>query len=265
MKHIQGAFVTGYVTVLIKGQSPEMFFQACINQGIPVWNVTKTSDHKCEGNVRLRDIKWIKQIRRDMNYKLSFYRKRGYPFLLERFIRKKEAVIAFIASLLLILFLSNILWEVKITGVSTDIEAKINEALKDYDIRPGKWAFSIESPRVIQQKLVKDVPELLWVGVHKKGTTFVLEGVEKVIVEEEEDPGPRHLVATKNGVIDNMYISKGLPKINVNDYVQAGDVLVSGDITDDLEDDDESEEKDRKTSDIVAAEGEVIARTWYEL
>lgn len=261
MRYIQGAFLTGYVTVLVKGNHPEMFFQACINQGISVWDVKKIDDQACQGNIRLKDISFIKKIRRDMKYKLSFIRKKGYPFLFKRFTRKKEAVFALITSILLVLFLSNIIWDVKISGVSTDVEEKINKALIKYDIRPGKWAFSIESPSIIQQNLVKDVPELLWVGVHKKGTTFVLEGVEKVIVDQEESPGPRHLVATKNGVIEKLYVSKGLPQVNVNDYVLAGDVLVSGDIVDS----DEDEENDqKKNSDVVAAEAEIRARTWYE-
>lgn len=61
--------------------------------------------------------------------------------------------------------------------------------------------FSIDQPNLIQQKLVEDVPELLWVGVNQRGTTYSLEGVEKLIVKEEEKQGPRNLIATKKGVI----------------------------------------------------------------
>lgn len=263
MRYIQGTFLTGYVTILVQGQRPEKFFQACINRGISVWDMKKIDEHACEGNIRLQDVSLIKQIRREMKYKISFVRKKGYPFLFRRFTRKKEVVFAFLASILLIIFLSNIIWEVKVIGVSTDIEEKINKALSDYDIHPGKWAFTIEPPSIIQQKLVKDVPELLWVGVQKKGTIFVLEGVEKVIVDKEEDPAPRHLVATKHGVIEKMYVSKGLPQVNVNDYVIAGDVLVSGNMIESYNEEDNGEENNM--SEVVAAEGEIIARTWYEV
>src|SRR5690625_7792307 len=66
-------------------------------------------------------MKYIKQIKRETVYKISFIDKKGYPFLKLRFIRKKEVLIALIMSLLLIIFLSNIIWEVKITGVPKEI------------------------------------------------------------------------------------------------------------------------------------------------
>src|SRR5699024_5796397 len=198
--------------------------------------------YHCQGNIRLHDISYIQQIKADMPYNVSVKQEKGLPFIFKRLLRRKEIIVALIASFFLILCLSNVIWDVKVTGVSTEIEEKINKALKKYDIRPGKWALSVDPPSVIQQNLVNDIPELLWIGVQKKGTTYIFEGVEKVIVEEEEkESGPRHLVAAKNGVIENIYVTKGRPKVHVNDYVQEGDILVSGDLT---ETDDEDEEKD---------------------
>ncbi|QKY69491.1 sporulation protein YqfD [Lentibacillus sp. CBA3610] len=265
MKHIQGASITGYVTVLVKGTRPELFFQKCIEQDIIVWNIEKESESTCSGNIKLQDIPNVKNVRRGTHYKLSFTHKHGYPFLMKRFIRKKEVLIGLLLSILLIFFLSNIIWEVRITGVPKDIEEKISEQLADYGIHQGTWSFTLDSPSDIQQNLINDIPELLWVGVQQKGTSFLLEGVEKTIVEEEEVEGPRNLIATKKGVIENMYVSKGLPQVQVNDYVEPGDVLVSGKLqfADEEESDDDEEEKDA-SYELVAAEGEVIAKTWYE-
>jgi len=264
MKYIQGTFLTGYVTVVVEGEKPEVFFQVCMNQGITVWNVEKIDTFHCRGNIRLPDISFIQQIKDDMPYNVTVEQKKGLPFIFKQLLRRKEIIVALIASFVLILCLSNIIWDVKVTGVSTEIEEKINKALKRYDIRPGKWTFSVDPPSVIQQNLVNDIPELLWIGVQKKGTTYIFEGVEKVIVEEEKKSGPRHLVAAKNGVIENIYVSKGRPKVHVNDYVEEGDILVSGDLT---ETDDKDEEKDRddQKKNIVAAEGKVMARTWYKM
>ncbi len=58
--------------------------------------------------------------------------------------------------------------------------------------------FRIDTPSSIQQKLLNDVPELLWVGVERKGTSFHLEGVEKLIVKEEDSLEPQDLIAEKN-------------------------------------------------------------------
>ncbi|SFA70348.1 similar to stage IV sporulation protein [Lentibacillus halodurans] len=265
MKHIQGSSLTGYVTVFVKGIQPELFFQRCSEQDIIVWNVEKKSENVCSGNVKLQDISRVKHIKRGTDYKLSFKNKRGFPFMMKKFTRKKEILVGLLLSILLIFFLSNIIWEIKITGVPKDIEEKISEQLTQYGVHQGTWSFTLDSPSEIQQNLINDIPELLWVGVQQKGTSFLLEGVEKTIVEEDEVEGPRNLVATKKGVIENMYVSKGLPQVQVNDYVEPGDVLVSGKIqfTNDEQTDDDGEEED-EAYELIAAEGEVIARTWYE-
>ncbi|WP_156290695.1 sporulation protein YqfD [Oceanobacillus salinisoli] len=271
MRQVQGTFFSGYVTILIKGNHPELFFQECTKRGISVWNIRKSADDTCEGNIRLRDVKHVRKLIRGTPHKLTFVRKKGYPFLFNRFTKRKPLLIALLLSVLLAVFLSNILWKVEITGVPKEIEEKIMKQLDSYGIHRGAWIFSLEQPNTIQQKLVEDVPELLWVGVDQRGTTYHLEGVEKVIVTEEEKNEPRNLVAAKKGVIKNMYVAKGLPMVQVNDYVEPGDLLVSGEIgANDLEENDEEneeedEEEKAKKVDYVAADGEITAQTWYEV
>nr|WP_026681183.1 sporulation protein YqfD [Priestia megaterium] len=264
MKHIQESVVTGYVTISVIGKRPELFFQQCTSSGIRVWNVRKTESDVCEGNIKLSDIKQVKQLRSRTVYKIRFTNRKGYPFFIRRFLRKKELLLGFICSVLLILFLSNILWEVKITGVPKDIEEKISKQLEQYGIHAGTWIFSLDSPKEIQQQLLDDVPELLWVGINQKGTTFFLEGVEKVVVKEEENPGPRNLVASKKGIIKKMYVSSGVPKVQVNDYVHPGDILVSGKMSDKSTEEDDAKKEEKKV-DYVAADGEITATTWYEV
>ncbi|WP_174613846.1 sporulation protein YqfD [Virgibacillus ihumii] len=258
MKQMQGSYLTGYVTIKIDGLNPEKFFQACADQGVFVWNIRKESETVCTGNIRLKHLKKMKQIRRKTDFKVSFINKKGLPFILKKLTLRKEILTAFIMSMLLIFFLSNIIWEVRIMNVPTDLEEEISKQLEEYGIHQGAWTFSIDKSSVIQQKLIHDIPELLWVGVHKKGTTFVLEGVEKTIVEEEEKEGPRNLVAAKKGVIQKMYVSKGVPKAQVNDYVEPGDLLVSGKLRFD-------ENKKDKKYELVEAEADIIAKTWYEV
>ncbi len=264
MKQIQGSFFTGYVTIAVKGNQPELFFQLCAQKGISVWDVKKTADNRCQGNVKLNDVNEIKYIRKNTGYKIRFMNKKGFPFHLSRFLQRKELLTAAILSIMLVLFLSNIIWEVKVTGVPKDIEEKITKQLDSYGIHSGAWKFSIDSPKEIQKMLVEDIPELLWVGVDQKGTTYFLEGVEKVIVEEEEAEGPRHLVATKKGVIKNMYVTEGIPQVSVNDYVEPGDILVSGIINGEEETGEDEDGENNKELEYVAAEGEITATTWYE-
>lgn len=258
MKSVQGSFFTGSVTVVVKGEHPELFFQLCMDElGIVVWDIEKKTDDLCKGNMRLRDIKRLRALRRGTSYKIMFEDKRGYPFIWRRWLKRKHIVLATILSFLLIYALSNIIWSIQINGVSSDIEKKIIQTLEDEDIKKGSWMFSIGSSSDIQHTITQEIPELLWVGVEKKGTSFLLEGVEKKQVDKIEHHEPRNLIASKHGVITYMHVSKGQPVVGVNDTVKKGDPLVLGTVE---RADEEDEEKT-----VVAAEGEVIAETWYEV
>ncbi|WP_087971712.1 sporulation protein YqfD [Oceanobacillus rekensis] len=267
MKYSQGSKVTGYVTILVKGTSPELFFQKCASEGITVWNVKKKSAELCVGDISLSDIKQMKKVRRRTIYKVSFTDRNGYPFLLNRFLKKRPLLLGLFISILFFLLLSNIIWEVRITGVPKDIEEKIDNQLSAYGVHPGAWLFSLDTPTEIQQKLIQDIPELLWAGVDQKGTTFYLEGVEKVIVQEADPAQPRNLVASKKGVITKIYVSKGTPMVAINDYVEPGDILVSGDLNNTTETDSEENEDEEEEVKIapIAAEAEINANTWYEV
>ncbi|MGM8213522.1 sporulation protein YqfD [Virgibacillus sp. W0430] len=262
MKHIQGTKLTGYVTISVSGKHPEHFFQRLINKGIPAWDIQKVSKTSCKGKVSLKYVSDIKRIRRQTKYKISFIEKKGLPFFVQKKIKRKEIVFALLICVLLLFLLSNIIWDVKITGVTTDVEEKIYKELNTYGIHRGALTFGMASSKTLQQQLLNDVPDLLWIGVHKKGTTLFLEGVEKEIVEKKETHAPQHLVAAKDGVIQRMYISNGQARVKINDYVKQGDLLVSGIIESNKEENDN--EKQQKQV-VVAAEGEVIANTWYEV
>ncbi|WP_010097041.1 sporulation protein YqfD [Ornithinibacillus scapharcae] len=270
MKQIQGSYIKGYVTIIVKGRMPELFFQQCVNNGISVWNVRREGKSSCSGNIKLTDIPQVKQLRREGDYKISFDKRRGYPFLFSRFLRRKEFVLSFIMSVLLILFMSNVIWKIEITGeLPKEIEEKIATQLNEYGIHPGAFLFTIDAPGKIQQKLIDDIPELLWVGVHQKGTTYQLEGVEKIVVKKDEVSGPRNLVATKKGVIKKMYVSKGVPKVMVNDFVKPGQLLVSGTLNENTNEQGDTnkqeDEKEKPNPILVAADGEIVASTWYEV
>lgn len=264
MKKIQGTFLSGYVTISVTGNFPEQFFDQCAREGMIIWNIKRLSERNCEANIKLRDIPSAKEMSERLNYELYLKEKRGIPFLFKLFLRRKELVTAFIISTLFILLLSNIIWTVEVTGVSKEIEQKINDQLYKYGVHPGSWVFTLDSPSAIQQNLTNDIPELLWIGVERKGTTYKLEGVEKIIVQKEAEPSPRHLIATKSAVIQKMFVKNGVPKVKVNEFVNKGDMLVSGMMSknNDMNVDEETNDEDVI---YVAAEGEIIGKTWYEV
>ncbi len=252
MKLTQGVFFTGYTTVKVRGKFPEFFFNRCSEQGIMLWDIQKIDEHTCQANIKLEHVSLLKRIRRNTDYKISFEKRKGLPFWWSSLLKKKPLVIGFLLGCLAIFLLSNMVWRVEIEGVTPELEHKIEKQLDEYGVQFGAWKFNLDTPGMMQQKLLTDVPELLWIGITENGTTYNLQGIEKTIVEENIKKGPQHLMANKKGVVVDMFVEEGVPLVKVNDFVEKGDMLVSGLIGQ------EGEEE------AVRAKGEVIAETWYK-
>lgn len=262
MKHNQGSYISGYVQISIKGEQPETFLNRCVESGIMVWDASKPNPNHCLAKVHLKDIHKIRKFRKGTEYKIRFNNKYGFPFAKSRFLKKKPLLIGLILSILLFITISNMIWQVSITGVPEELEKKIYTKLTSYGVQPGAFKLSIDSPNQIQQLLLQDVPELLWVGVEQKGTTYQLQGVEKIIIKDEEEKSPANLIAKKNAVIKRMYVKNGQPNVKVNDYVKKGKILVSGEI-EKIQSNQEEEEDQKQAFERIAAEGEIWATTWY--
>lgn len=264
MSHISSKSLTGLVTIMIRGKAPEQFLETCVQNDIEIWNVQKVSPSECRAVVKLTSISTIRKLVRNTNYKIRFLHKKGLPFFIGKLCKRKEIIVSVLIAFMMIIFLSNILWKIEIKGLSQEVEKKMIKQLNTYGIHKGSWTFTLSSSKKIQQQLMDDIPELLWVGVEKKGTSLHFNGVEKEIAKKKKVNGPSHLVATKKGVIQKMYVSKGVPLKKVNQYVKPGDILVSGEVTKEIQKGQDVKDKKTQKEKQVSAEGEVIAKTWYE-
>src|SRR5699024_11130534 len=120
---------------------------------------------------------------------------------------------------------------------------------------------------LIQQHVLHEMPELMYIGIRKKGTTYHIDAIEKQQEERIEDLPNRHLVASNNGEIESIFVKKGVGKVAVHDIVEKGDLLVYGALEKETEreKDKDKNEDDKEQLQKVAAEGEVYANTWYEM
>src|SRR5690625_7601026 len=85
------------------------------------------------------------------------------------------------------------IWSIQIKGLPKNVEQNIIEVLDHADIKQGRFLFNIPATSEIQQYVMREVPELLWIGVEQQGTSLHLEGVEKLEVEKEIELEPRDL------------------------------------------------------------------------
>src|SRR5690606_40667427 len=85
-----------------------------------------------------------------------------------------------------------------------------------------------------------------------KGTTYQFQVVQKTEPKQQVEKSPGHLVASKKAVISHMFVERGKPMVKINQFVDKGQLLVSGAIG--------KEEEEM----MVVAEGKVWGKTWYK-
>ncbi|HWO77687.1 MAG TPA: sporulation protein YqfD [Bacillus sp. (in: firmicutes)] len=244
-------FFLGYVTVKVTGKGIERFLNRLSRQGILIWNARRLDQDTVTFQVALNKLYPLRRAVRKSNLSVRFIDKHGFPFLLKRLIFNSGFMIGFACFFVLLFLLSNMIWGIQIEGAGPKTEERIWKELDKLGVEVGSLQFLTDSPEEIQRILTNNIPEITWVGVKLNGTVYRLTVVEKNEPEREAETGPQHLVATKKGTIVSMYVKKGQPMVVVNDFVRPGQMLVSGQM---------GAEKNQQ---FIAAEGEIMAETWY--
>lgn len=245
-------FFNGTVKIKINGRLIEQFINHVVKEKMEIWNIRRHGHETVTCYVKLEDVKKLRHIIRNFECKFVFLDRKGLPFFLRKMLLNSGFAMGFVLCLFVIFLLSNMVWNISIEGANPKVEYEIQNQLTDMGIKTGAFHFTLPSVSDIQRELTERVDSITWVGVDLKGTNYHLQVVEKTTPEETGFVNPRHLVAKKKGVIYDYFIEEGQPLIEVNDFVNKGDLLVSGIIG-----------KEGKTE-IVAAKGSIYAEIWYK-
>ena len=242
----------GYVTIDIEGYFMERFINLCNSQKIFLWNLQRTNSTSMKVNMNIRDFKKIKEIAKKTKCRVKIKTKKGIPFLLHRYKKRKIFALFFLLVLITILALSNFIWNIEITGNETIPKEEIQQILEKHHFSIGSCKIGLQTKNIVEQiRLERD--DIAWVGIEVKGTNAIVKVVEadlkpEIIPEQEYC----NLIATKEGMIVKVTAQNGTPLVKEGDLVTKSSVLVGGWL------------EGRYTGmRYVHANGEVQAKVWY--
>lgn len=165
---------------------------------------------------------------------------------------KKTLIFSLIFSLMLILFFSNIVWDVRIDGNQRVSDAEIRMSLSSFGLYQGRPWNEIDRD-AIEAEILREDDRLSWINLNRRGTVAYVKVMEKEEGEERKEiSGISNLVASCDCVIEEITVKKGAAVVKVGDVVKKGDLLIMGV---------ESEDG----GDFCAAEGVVIGRVFERI
>ena len=160
-----------------------------------------------------------------------------------------------IIGLCLMFFLSNIIFDVRIMTNDKEIYNLLQNELNYYKISPYKFVKSFKEKEVIKQKILQDNKDKLeWMEITRSGSVYIINVERRIINNIEESDIKRDVVSLKNAFIKEIKASSGSIIKKINDYVNKGDVIVTGVI-----------KKGDEIKNYVKADATIYGETWYNV
>ena len=169
--------------------------------------------------------------------------------------KNRFMIISLIIGYFVLIFLTNVIFEVQVIHSDSDLRNLVIEELKRYDIKKYSFKKNFDKLNEITNKITEaNKDKIEWLSIENIGTKVQVKLEERKLNPEEKTYNYQNIVATKSGIIKRVVATNGVIVKNINDYVTKGDVVISGEIKDAY---------NEKVLDKTSALGSVYAEVWY--
>lgn len=246
------SYIMGYLGITIEGYYIERFINMCRNNKIAIWHLKRKKDVQLDFRVGIHDFKEVCDIAKKTKCKLKIKSKKGFPFLLHRYKKRKIFFILLLIMIVLILLSSNFVWNVDIREKNGQELENIAKEIEEAGLRTGEWKAKINAKEIIN-KIRLQRQDIAWMGIELKGTNAIVQIVKAdekpEIINDEEYCS---IISDQAGIITKVNAQTGTANVKVGDTVNVGETLINGWM-------------EGKYTGIryVHAKGEIEAKVWH--
>lgn len=221
-------YILGYVNIKVEGFFIERFINICISKKILLWNIKRKKSTIMYANIGINDYKKLKPIAKKTKSKISIQNKKGLPFVVHKY-RKRKIFVGLLAVIFIALFvMSKFIWNIEIKGNNQISKAEILEELNKQGLKIGAYKGKINSNSIINRVRL-DKNDIAWMGIDLEGTNAIVEIKETSKAPEIIDENEYcNIVSNKEGMITKINVQNGTAVVKEGDIVKQGDILVQG-------------------------------------
>lgn len=246
------SYLLGYLRISIEGYYIERFINICKNEKITIWNLKRDKEIQLHLNVRISEFKKVCKIAKKTRCKIKINHKKGIPFLLHKYKKRKVFMIFLLVIVFLIFLSSNFVWNVDIIEEDGEKLENLSADIENAGLKIGELKSKIDTKEIIN-KIRLQRSDVAWMGIELKGTNAIVKVVKAKekpdIIDENEYCS---IVSDKAGVITKINAQTGTANVKVGDTIKEGDILINGWM-------------EGKYTGIryVHAKGEIEAKVWH--
>ena len=216
--------IFGYVRVEVEGYYIERFINICQNKKILIWNLKREKGVKLYFNIGIKDFKKLKTIARKTNCKIKINKKKGIPFILHRYKKRKIFAIFLVIIAIAIYTSSKYVWNIEVQVEDNLQIEQIEEDLANLGLKKGVLKSKIETEKLINELRLKR-NDISWIGIDLKGTNVIVKAVKSDEKPELIDDSEYcNIVASKSGTITKIIAQNGTAVVKIGEQVNKGDV-----------------------------------------
>ncbi len=252
----------GVIILRVKGKNQERIINLALSRGIYIWNIKWQGSDLCL-SIRSSALNALQAIAAEIGVELEIAAQRGLPFLKSKARRRIGFLSGALIFVLTLYVLSLFVWFIEVDGNQAVNRNQILQSAARHGLYQGngQWNFSCSE---VEKGMLRDLPRLTYVQCEMQGVRAHIRVVEKVWPEEEY-LGPCHIVADRDGVVEDILVLQGQAVVKTGQIVGRGDILISGIVYPPEPEFGETVETEPVPQpSLVRARGIVKARTWYE-
>jgi len=221
-------YILGYVRITVEGYYIERFINICTTNKILIWNLKREKGVKLHLNVGIQDFYRAVKVAKKLKCKIKIEKKRGIPFLLNRYRKRKAFLICLIIILIALYASSNYIWNIEIQVEENLQLENIVEDIQEAGLQIGTRKSKIDTQEIINKiRLKRD--DISWIGINLEGTNAIVKVVKaKEAPELIDEKDYCNIVAKKSGTITKIIAQNGTAQVKIGENVQQGQVLIQG-------------------------------------
>ena len=223
-------YLKGYVIVEVSGKALNRFLNLALHHHISMWDVIQ-EENKIRFKTLISDFKRMKPDLKKTRCRIKIIRKKGLPFTINRYKRRRLFWVGMLVFIMMLWFLSSFVWLIEVEGTTRINSMDIIKSLEEKGYESGKLKSKMNL-REAETYLLQQYPDIVWTGITYEGTRMIVRIAESVSKPEMsvKNDKPKIIVAKRDALITYIAVKRGKPLVKIGDIVKKGEVLVAGEM-----------------------------------
>lgn len=228
MKWNNSDFSRHYISVRIEGIALERFLTQCMQKGLVIRAIHYVNETVVQCQVSYTDFSKLQELA-GRRYKLVVLNEGGYRRKIHSILRHKALLVGCMVFIGLFVYQSLFIAEIQVNGYQKINESELRATLKETGFYEG-CRKNVDLTKV-KLHLYDTFDTITWVGIKYSGNlaqVTISESGVNVEKEEVDLSRPCDIVAERDGYIYKVFPTQGVRAVEDGQYVQKGDILISG-------------------------------------